>query len=203
MTEKIDFTEMYVTHDAFRRDLERLEAAARAGRTADPRVREGWANFTAQLLLHHRVEDAALWPRLTPLVTDPDGTALLAAMAAEHAALDPLLTDFDRALEGGAGDLVVRTKELASVLGRHLEHEEDAALPLIQDLLTPADWRAFGRAMAREQGLRGAAVWVPWITDGMPRADRRRFLARLPAPVRVVAGLVWEPRYRRRRLWEF
>ena len=54
----IDFTMMYVTHDAFRRDLGRPKAAATAGTAQAPGVRAGWENFKAQLLLHHSVEDS-------------------------------------------------------------------------------------------------------------------------------------------------
>jgi hemerythrin-like domain-containing protein len=203
MTEKIDFTEMYVTHDAFRRDLDRLEAAAQAGRTGDPRVRDGWENFKAQLFVHHSVEDESLWPRLTPFAKTPETRRLLEDMEAEHARIDPLLEGFDRALEDGAEDLVVRAKELNDVLGQHLEHEEEQALPFIQEVLTPADWRAFGRAMARKQGIRGASNWIPWIVDGMAPADAHRFLARFPAPLRLLNRLLWAPRYDRRRLWQF
>lgn len=202
-TDKIDFTEMHVTHDAFRRDLERLEAAAHAGNATAPVVRAGWENFKAQLLIHHSVEDAWLWPRLTELVKGPAALALLKDMEAEHARLDPLLASYDEALEAGAPDLAGRAKELGAVLGQHLEHEEEEALPLIQSVMTSGDWRAFGRAMARRQGIRGASVWVPWITDGMPRAEQRRFLARFPAPLRVLNRLLWDPRYRGRRLWQF
>ncbi len=62
--EAIDFTMMYVTHDAFRRDLGRLSAASAAGTAHAPGVRAGWENFKAQLLLHHSVEDTHLWPRV-------------------------------------------------------------------------------------------------------------------------------------------
>ncbi|GLY75218.1 hemerythrin domain-containing protein [Actinoallomurus iriomotensis] len=202
MTDQIDFTMMYVTHDAFRRDLARLEAAVADGRAATPQVRAGWDNFTAQLHVHHTVEDEWLWPRLTELVKDrPGALALLADMEAEHARLDPLLEGLGRALAANAADLAQRVETLAAVLDRHLEHEEDEALPLIQEVMTPADWKEFGRAMARRQGVKGAAAYVPWITDGIPRADRRRFLSHLPAPVRAVNRLAWTPRYRRRRLW--
>jgi hypothetical protein len=203
MTDKIDFTEMYVTHDALRRDLERLEAAARAGKATGPEVRAGWENFKTQLLVHHSVEDAWLWPRLTELVQAPAELALLKDMEAEHARLDPLLASYDEALTAGASDLAVRAKELGAVLGRHLEHEEEEALPLIQSVMTPRDWRDFGRAMARRQGIRGAANWIPWITDGMPPSEKRGFLARFPAPLRLVNRLLWSPRYRGRHLWRF
>ena len=203
MTDRIDFAEMYVTHDAFRRDLECLEAAAQAGKATGPEVRAGWANFKAQLLVHHSVEDAWLWPRLTERVKAPAELALLKDMEAEHARLDPLLESCDEALAAGAPDLAVRAKELGEVLGRHLEHEEEEALPLIQSVMTQQDWRAFGRAMARRQGVRGVANWIPWITDGMPQAERREFLARFPAPLRLLNRLLWNPRYRGRHLWRF
>jgi hypothetical protein len=67
----------------------------------------------------------------------------------------------------------------------------------------PADWRAFGRAMVRRQGIRGASNWIRWIADGMAPADAHRFLAQLPAPVRLLNRLLWSPRYARRRLWRF
>jgi hypothetical protein len=203
MTDTIDFTEMYVTHDAFRRDLERLAAAADAGKATGPEVRAGWEAFKDQLLVHHSVEDEWLWPRLAERVKDPEGLALLGDMEAEHARLDPLLASYDEALAAGATDLAVRAKELGAVLGRHLEHEEEEALPLIQSVMTPQDWRAFGRAMARRQGVRGASNWIPWVTEGMPQAERRRFLAKFPAPLRLVNRLLWAPRYRRRNLWAF
>jgi hypothetical protein len=203
MTETIDFTEMYVTHDAFRRDLERLAAAADAGKATGPEVRAGWEAFKDQLLVHHSVEDEWLWPRLAERVKDPEGLALLGDMEAEHARLDPLLASYDEALAAGAADLAVRAKEIGTVLGRHLEHEEEEALPLIQSVMTPQDWRAFGRAMARRQGVRGASNWIPWVTEGMPQRERRRFLAKFPAPLRLVNRLLWAPRYRRRNLWAF
>jgi iron-sulfur cluster repair protein YtfE (RIC family) len=202
--DRINFTEMYVTHDAFRRDLVGLAAAAAAGRTADARVRDGWQNFKRQLHVHHAVEDAWLWPRLKELVADrPGDLALLDAMEAEHAVLDPQLAAVDAALDADPPDLSMRVAELTEVLDRHLRHEEQDALPLIQSAMTPKDWRGFGRAMARMQGPSGAAVWVPWITDGMPPGDARKFLARLPAPLRLLNRLFWQARYRGRRMWQF
>jgi hypothetical protein len=50
------------------------------------------------------------------------------------------------------------------------------------------------------QGIKGAARYVPWILDGIAREKQRRFLAALPAPVRVISRILWEPRYRQRGL---
>ena len=60
--DRIDFTMMYATHHAFRRDLDRLISAAAKGEGGTSSVRGGWENFKAQLLLHHSVEDTDLWP---------------------------------------------------------------------------------------------------------------------------------------------
>ena len=195
MTETIDFTMMYVTHNAFRRDLDRLTAAATVPRA-------GWQNFKDQLHLHHSVEDSHLWPRLQRAVTEPGDFALLEQMEAEHALIDPLLAAVDAAVADPSGSgLAEALRELSTALGHHLAHEEEDALPLIQSVLTPADWKAFADEMRRRQGLKGAAVYVPWILDGAPAAERRRFLGALPAPVTLLNRLLWQPRYVRLGFW--
>ena len=199
----IDFTMMYVTHDAFRRDLGRFTAASATGTAHSPGVRAGWENFKAQLLLHHSVEDTHLWPHVRCAAAGlPSGLALLDEMEAEHAQIDPLLTAVDDALTGSGGNLAGYVAGLTSALEWHLKHEEEAALPLIQSVCTPADWRAFAGEMRRRQGVKGAAIYVPWILDGTAPDEQRRFLAALPAPVRMISRVLWEPRYRRRALWK-
>lgn len=198
----IDFTMMYATHDAFRRDLDRLVAAAATGTAGSAQVRAGWENFKTQLLTHHSVEDTDLWPRVQRAVAGrPGDLALLREMEAEHALIDPLLHAVDQSLAGRASNLAEQAKEISEILGHHLQHEEQDALPLIQSVLTPADWRAFAGAMRRRQGFKGAAVYVPWILDEMPRLKQQEFMAALPAPVHVINRLVWAPRYRARNLW--
>jgi hypothetical protein len=202
-TQQIDFTMMYVTHDALRRDVGRFAQAVAVGRAESPAVRAGWENFKAQLHLHHTVEDDDLWPRLYRAVGDqPERLAMLEEMEAEHAVLDPMLESVDTALAtGDVSALGDRVDALAGALDGHLRHEENSALPLIQAVLTPKDWKGFGAAMRRAQGLSGAGVYVPWIVDGASAADRKRFFAALPAPLKVVNRLVFEPRYRRMGLW--
>lgn len=200
--EKIDVFLMYVTHDAFRRDLERLAAAAASGRTGNPGVRAGWENFKRQLHVHHTVEDNDLWPQLERAVADrPADLALVQQMKAEHAALDPVLDRVDEGIAAGARDLVQRVAALAEVLGGHMKHEEESALPLIQEVLTLKDWGAFRGGMARMQGPKGAAVYVPWILDDLGPDGQRKFLAQMPAPVGVANKLLFKSRYEKRKLW--
>lgn len=202
-SDTIDFTMMYVTHDALRRDVRRLAATAAAGRADTPAVRRGWENFRAQLHTHHTVEDDDLWPRLYRAVGDrPADRRLLEELEAEHAVLDPLLAEVEEAfatLDGAR--LNARLVELTSALDQHFQHEEDSALPLIQEVLTQKDWKGFAAAMRRAQGYKGAAVYVPWIVDGATPEKRRQFFAVLPAPVKVLNRLLWEPRYRRGGPW--
>jgi iron-sulfur cluster repair protein YtfE (RIC family) len=193
----IDFTMMYATHNAFRRDIGRLIEMADTGSTSSAQ-HEGWNNFKAQLLLHHSVEDATLWPRLRLAVANrPADLALVDAMESEHGQIDPVLAAVDAALDEHSHALSAAAKELKRALGNHLEHEEDEALPLIQSVLAPADWAAFAGEMRRHQGLKGAAVYIPWVVDGTPPAEQRDFFAALPAPVRVVNKMLWERRYQR------
>jgi Hemerythrin HHE cation binding domain len=200
----IDFTEMYAVHNAFRRDLGRFLTAATAGKALGPRVQAGWANFKIQLGIHHSVEDAWLWPRLQRKLADrPAELVLLAEMEAEHARINPLLAAVDAALPGQGTNLVMHVEELSAVLGYHLRHEEDSALPLIQSVMTPAEWKGFRSAMTKAQGIKGAAVFIPWLVDGLPAADQHRPTANMPAPARLLNRLVWAPRYRKRNLWSF
>jgi Hemerythrin HHE cation binding domain len=202
----VDFTVMYAAHDAFDRDLTRLTEAVRSGQTADPAVRAGWATFKNQLHLHHTAEDVALWPALRRRVTEPAQIAVLDAMEAEHARIDPLLAQVDAALAAGHGAGADRTAaasadELADVLTGHMAHEEDEALPLVAAHLGPTGWAAFGRRAARDQGLRGAAEFFPWMLDGAAADTSRRLLGMLPPPARLLYRAVWRPAYARRRRW--
>ncbi|SNX65681.1 hemerythrin HHE cation binding domain-containing protein [Streptomyces sp. TLI_55] len=198
----IDFTAMYASHDAFRRDLARLADAVAEGRAGTPAVRAGWQNFQHQLHVHHTAEDAGLWPRVRERVAGrPRELALLDAMEDEHSRIDPLLSAVDTALADGAPELGDLVRALTATLDDHLKHEEDEALPLIQDVLTDADWGAFIGRIRETQGVRGAAVFVPWVVDGAPPAERARFLGSMPPPVRVLNRLFWQGGYRRKGWW--
>jgi iron-sulfur cluster repair protein YtfE (RIC family) len=204
-TGRIDFTLMYVTHDAFRRDLSRLRQAAADGRTDSVGVRAGWANFKRQLHVHHTAEDEALWPRVEAAAAGRAGaTEILAAMAAEHGRLDPLLEAVDAALDQDSvepAELADVVADLGLALASHMKHEEDAALPLIQEVLDPKDWAAFARTIARKQKLSGAAAYVPWVIDGASQAQQAAFFTAMPAPVKVLNRLFWSSRYHKRHPW--
>jgi Hemerythrin HHE cation binding domain len=199
---EVDFTLMYAAHDAFQRDLQCLTAAVEAGRTADPAVRAGWATFKNQLQVHHTAEDTSLWPPLRQKVTQPDQVAVLDAMEAEHARIDPLLSQVDASFaatdHAGVAD---HAAALAETLAAHMKHEENQALPLVEAHLGPAGWAAFRKATGKIQGLRGGAEFFPWMLDGASADTSKRVLSTLPPPARLLYRAVWRPRYARTPRW--
>ena len=85
---KLDMTMMLATHDALRRDLERVS-------TLEAR-NAGWNVFEQMLRMHHTAEDDLLWPVMRDEVRcQPDDLALLDAMEEEHAAIEPILETLD------------------------------------------------------------------------------------------------------------
>ncbi len=194
----VNFTIMYAAHDAFSRDLRRLTDACMTGQAWTADTAATWAMFKSQLRIHHRAEDVALWPQLRAAVCAPDALAVLDAMEAEHARVDPALDAVDAAVTAGdQAGLTEAIERLSAGLGMHMRHEENAALPLVEAHLGTAGWSAFTGHIRRTQGLRGGAVFFPWLLDDAPVTVRDRVLDLVPPPVRLLYRWIWAPRYRR------
>lgn len=202
-----DMTMMYTMHAALRRDLDSI-ARVTASPNDDPRhilrTAAGWQMFTSYLTIHHTAEDDLLWPQMRAvLADDSDGVALLDAMEAEHAAIDPLLAAIDAALadrDSGPRRLGELTDALAIALRRHLDHEEAEGLALVDATLTEQQWRAFGA----EGGRRVAADvhrYLPWLLDGASPEVTATVLGLLPEPFRQAYRDEWEPAFATLRLW--
>ncbi|CNF15341.1 Uncharacterized conserved protein [Mycobacterium tuberculosis] len=196
-------TLLYAPHDAFRRDMDRLAAAVAAGKGGAAHVRAGWDNLKDQLRMHHDLEERLLWPRVERAVAGrPADLAVLAEMRAEHARIGPPSARVDAALAGGTGSeaAAAAVAALRDVLEAHLRHEEATVLPLAESVLAAAQWRELAAEAERRCGA-GAPLFVPWVVDGIAPVARSRFLTSLPRPVRERNRVMWEPRYRKRRLW--
>ena len=195
---QVDFTMMYVAHDAFNRDLSRLMEANTEGRGFSTEAAATWTQFSKQLHTHHTAEDTALWPRLRAAVTDPEELDILDAMEAEHSELDPRIDQIQAALMDRRADhLESELGQLAAGLAAHMRHEEDDALRLLERRLGQPGWDAFSREV-REQsgGLRAGAEYLPWVLDGASDDVRRNVLKLLPGPARLLYRWIWEPKYR-------
>ena len=189
---KLDMTMMFAYHDALRRDLKQIsQMEARS---------DGWELFETLLHVHHTVEDDALWPVVRAAVAErPDDLALLDEMAAEHAALGPLLDAITAALAGGESAPGARA-ELATKLQEHLAHEEDATLPLIDATLTEQQWMTFGMTATQRVGP-NMPQFLPWLLDGADDDTTARVLNLIPEPVRENYRAEWQPAYAGKDWW--
>jgi hemerythrin-like domain-containing protein len=202
-----DMSMMLAFHDALRRELGHI-ARVTAARTDDPRqvmaTAAGWQMFKAYLHVHHGCEDDMLWPVMEKSLADrPDDLALLAALEAEHAAIDPLLNAIDATVANPAtgpehlGDL---TDALASTLNAHLRHEEGEGLALIDATVTDEQWQDFGLEHGKRIGAEGPRVF-PWILEGLDDARTQHILQMVPDALRALYVNQWVGAYRRLDRW--
>ena len=195
---------MRTLHAALRRDLSRLQQAARqldSSAGAPPTVLAGWNAFRAQLDNHHAAEDGDLWPVLRQKLSDPGELASVDAMVEEHRHIPAALDGVDAALRGG-GDLAAPVELLSSVVLDHLAHEEREVLPLVEQHLTRAQWRAFLHTERDRRPPRERPEFLTWILDGADKQDASAVLTELPPPARLVYRWVLRPRYDAQHRWQ-
>ncbi|WP_433380771.1 hemerythrin domain-containing protein [Streptosporangium sp. CA-115845] len=201
MTFRLDMTMMFTIHDALRRELERI-ARITARPDDDPRrilrTAVGWELFKTFLRVHHTSEDVALWPIMRhELAGRPDDLALLEALEAEHAAIDPLLAGVDAALadrDHGGENLGGLVDALVTGLSGHLRHEETEGLVLIDATLADRQWLHFAE-VHRERIGGEAPRYLPWLLDGADAQTTALILNRMPAPIRTAYHDEWLAAY--------
>jgi len=195
---------MRALHAALRRDLARLRDTAAqldGSASAPPTVLAGWDTFRTELETHHSAEDDDLWPVLRQELADPSELAVLDAVVAEHQEIPAALAAVDEALRGG-GDLAASVERLSAVVLGHLEHEEREALPLIEQHLTRAQWRAFLLTERGRRAPRERPEFLAWILDDASEQDAAAVLTELPPPARLVYRAVLRPRYAAQHRWQ-
>src|SRR6266704_6516410 len=195
---------MRALHAALRRDLSRLRDAAAqldGSAGAPPTVLAGWDAFRAQLDNHHSAEDDDLWPVLRGELSDPGDLASVDSMVEEHRHIPPALAGVDAALRGG-GELAAPVELLSTVLLDHLAHEEREVLPLLEQHLTQAQWRAFLHKERGRRSPRERPEFLTWILDDASEQDAAAVLAEMPPPARLAYRRVLRPRYEAQHRWQ-
>ncbi|MEO3781763.1 hemerythrin domain-containing protein [Actinocorallia sp. B10E7] len=184
-------------HAAFRTEFGRLAEACPRPRDAEHMdlLEEQLALVLEMLHAHHRHEDETLWRRLTG--REPAAHEAMAELEAEHLALDPLMR--------AASDRTTPLPERAVVLARlhevvndHLDHEEQAAVPLMLRHLTPEDLESDKRTAMNDFGRRRVPVIFGWLASCANDEQVAATLADLPPVARLMFRLFWWPAYRRR-----
>jgi hemerythrin-like domain-containing protein len=195
---------MRALHAALRRDLSRLREVAGqldGSAAAPPAVLAGWDAFRAQLDNHHAAEDDDLWPVLRRELSDPGELASVDAMVEEHRHIPPALAGVDAALRGG-GELAEPVERLSAVVLDHLAHEEREVLPLLEQHLTQAQWRAFLHKERNRRSPRERPEFLTWILDDAGEQDAAAVLTEMPPPARLVYRRILRPRYEAQHRWQ-
>ena len=194
----VDMAAMYLMHRAFRRDLRLFAEVAGVVPTADRKrwqlVARRFEFFATVLHKHHSGEDRALWPLLAERGAD---ATVLAALEAEHAVIDPLLTSVDadlRAMADGSGDETTRNRlagtavDLRDALMAHLAHEESDGISLVQQHMTNEDWlRIDEEVFKKDYTPREVPAVAGWVASGLPIDAVRRMPGVTPLLVAVAS----------------
>lgn len=205
----LDMTMMFAIHDALRRELERITRIT-SRVDEDPRhvlsTAVGWELFKKFLTAHHTSEDRTVWPVMYQALAGRDAAseiALLDAMEAEHAVIEPLLTEIDTALadrDTGAERLGGLVDALYTDLRAHLDHEESEALALMDVTMSAQQWTAFS-VEQRDRIGSDANRYLPWLLDDIDAARVATVLGKLPPPLRAAYETEWRAAYEDLDIW--
>lgn len=195
-----DVQDMIVVHRNFRHQFAHAPALIRGlrdGDTARTKLVIDHLRFVLTgLEAHHGSEDDLLWPKLRERVAPMPES--ISRMEDQHHQLDALTMELTAALN----ELAVRVdpevreraaelcERLASVVDAHMTEEEQTILPLAAAHLTAAEWDELG-----ERGLEKLAKkdLLPALSSLLAIAtpeERKAFLAKAPAPARLLWRLV-------------
>ncbi len=195
-----DTSDMVIVHRMLRREcalLPKLVAGVPRGDAARARTVARHAREVLTMLHHHHVgEDELLWPRLSArILFDTD---LISRMNSQHQGLAALveqamitLSEWQNAPAAHTSTPLAALLELLSKgLDEHFDEEEAVILPIVERVITAAEYRELGqRGLASIPLTRRLAVLAYLLEDATPR-ERADFLAAVPAPARLAYRLV-------------
>jgi hypothetical protein len=163
-------------------------------------VLDGWRLLRRELEFHHAAEDADLWPVLRPRLTTAEEKAAVDAMVEEHARIPEALSAVDASMGSGSGRSEA-VKGLRTLVVEHLDHEEQAVLPLVATHLTDREWHDFMLAERSKRRPPERPQFLTWVLDDASPENAEAVLREIPAPGRFVYRSILKPRYDRQRLW--
>ena len=181
-------------HAAFRRDLDRFQAALGRFTDGDARRAEelgrAWDNFDFQLTKHHEGEHEIAWPALVQVGVTQQ---MIDQMDAEHEVMAERLSAARssmaalRATPTAANAQTAHTAmgELKTVTVEHLDHEERELEPVYQAKKDDPAVKEMGKKFSKVPPKEGG-VFFAWLTDGISPEAAESINATIPAPVRAV-----------------
>jgi hypothetical protein len=118
-------------------------------------------------------------------LTAPEDQHGVNSMIDEHRSLSTAIQFVDGALARSV-NIATAVDQRGRALHDHLDHEERSALPLLEQHLSRAEWRAFLLTECRPIPA-GPARFLGWVLDGANEPDTNALLAELPPPGRLVS----------------
>ena len=201
-----DTSDMVIVHRMFRREcalLPQLVAAVAGGDLARARTVAGHAREVLDMLHHHHVgEDELLWPRLSARTRFH--ADLLARMDSQHQGLAVLLehaatsfTAWQNAPTAPTSTaLTALLEQLSAGLNEHFDEEEAAVLPIVERVITAAEYQEVGQRGLVSIPLTRRLVVLGYLLEGATPQERSDFLAAVPAPARLAYRLIGARQHR-------
>lgn len=201
-----DTSDMVIVHRMFRREcalLPQLVAAVAGGDVARARTVAGHAREVLDMLHHHHVgEDELLWPRLSARTRF--NTDLLARMDSQHQGLAVLLEHAapafaewqDAPTAHTSTPLTALLEQISTGLKEHFDEEEAEILPIVERVITAAEYQEVGRRGLVSIPLTRRLIVLGYLLEGTTPQERNDFLAAIPAPARLAYRLIGERQHR-------
>jgi hemerythrin-like domain-containing protein len=201
-----DTSDMVIVHRMFRREctlLPQLVAAVAGGDLTRAHAVTGHAREVLDMLHHHHVgEDELLWPRLSARTRFH--ADLLARMASQHQGLAVLLEHTAKAFAEWqdaptahtSTPLTTLLEQLTAGLNEHFDEEEAAVLPIVERVITAAEYEEVGRRGLVSVPITRRLIVLGYILEGATPEERTVLLAAVPRPVRLAYRLIGRRQHR-------
>ena len=157
------------------------------------------------LHVHHHAEDDFFWDRMTERA--PACGLHVALMRRQHETVSDQLDEIDTRIDAwtasgadaaAAEHLATALDEVDRSLAEHLADEEREAFPVLDAVLSEAEWDEIAAHAQREKPPLPLFLLLGLMMEAVPEAERAAWMDReLPAPMRVAYRLFGRRRYER------
>jgi hemerythrin-like domain-containing protein len=160
--------------------------------------------ITALLHVHHRTEDEYFWDRMTERA--PACGLHVELMRRQHGAVsdrldlvDALIDRWVREPDAAIGArLAAELDEVDRLLTQHLADEERDAFPVLDAILSDAEWDDIHRHARRHKPPLPIFVLLGLMLESVPEAERDAWFEKeMPAPIRMAYRAVGRRQYER------
>lgn len=182
--------DMVIIHRVFRRELPLLAALVRSAPAGDRERAErlgSHLDLVIEVLEHHHEgEDVLLWPLLRERV--PERAELFDRLESQHDALHDAIARVTSAAQAwrqagapsAADELAAALDDLEAPLIQHLDLEEAEVCPLIDRVLTAAEWGRLGERAFSQLAPDAALVVLAQMAEDSPAEEWGGFMPHLP-----------------------